>query len=195
MPVAARRGSDNLRTDPPLRDLATPREAPQARVDISSVDTVSIMNDDPTTRRDFLGTTLKAGAVLSVAGVPTTGVSSPMGARLRASDPTARHPLRILILGGTAFMGPHQIAYALGRGHSVTTFTRGQTQPDVHQRLFREVEQLVGDREGDLSALAGRSWDAVIDNSGRRVEWTTASAELLRDTVETYLYTSSSTLR
>ncbi len=53
------------------------------------------------------------------------------------------------------------------------------------------MEQLVSDRESDLDALRGRSWDAVIDSSGRRVEWTRESARLLRDTVDLYVYTSS----
>jgi 2'-hydroxyisoflavone reductase len=53
------------------------------------------------------------------------------------------------------------------------------------------IEALVGDRENDLSALRGRRWDAVIDNSGRRVAWTRSSAELLRDSVDLYVYTSS----
>ena len=53
------------------------------------------------------------------------------------------------------------------------------------------MEQLVGDRENDLEALRGRTWDAVIDNSGRQVEWTEASAVLLRDNVDLYVYTSS----
>ena len=103
----------------------------------------------------------------------------------------ARHPLSILILGGTSFLGPHQIAYALGRGHSVTTFTRGRTEPTMHRSLFRDVEALIGDREDDLSALRGRRWDAVIDNSGREVDWTRRSAALLRDRVDQYMYTSS----
>jgi 2'-hydroxyisoflavone reductase len=131
-------------------------------------------------RRDFLGTSLRAGAALAALG--------PLGL---GSDLGPRHPLNILILGGTSFLGPHQIAYALGRGHSISIFTRGRTEPTVHQRLFNDVEHLIGDREGDLSALRGRSWDAVIDNSGRQVEWATEAAELLRDRVDLYLYTSS----
>jgi len=57
--------------------------------------------------------------------------------------------------------------------------------------MFRDVEQLIGDRESDHSALEGRRWDVVIDNSGRRVEWTRTAAELLRDSVDVYVYTSS----
>lgn len=114
---------------------------------------------------------------------------------LAARDPrageTPPRALSILILGGTSFLGPHQIAYALDRGHSISTFTRGRTRPTIHPELFDRVESLVGDRESDLSALEGRRWDAVIDNSGARVQWTRASAELLRDSVDRYLYTSS----
>ena len=73
----------------------------------------------------------------------------------------------------------------------MTTFTRGRTAPSVHPDLFSEVEQLVGDRAGDLGALRGRSWDAVIDNSGRQASWTRESALALRDGVNLYVYTSS----
>ena len=100
-------------------------------------------------------------------------------------------PLRILILGGTSFLGPHQIAYALNRGHSVSTFTRGKTLPSVHQELFANVEQLIGDREDDLSALENGTWDVVIDNSGRKTAWTQKSAQLLKNKAKFYLYTSS----
>ncbi|NNE26172.1 MAG: NAD-dependent epimerase/dehydratase family protein [Saprospiraceae bacterium] len=102
-----------------------------------------------------------------------------------------RKSLNILILGGTSFLGPHQIEYALSRGHKVTTFTRGKTQPTVHQSLFNQVTSLIGDRENDLNALKSGQWDVVIDNSGRKVEWTKKTAELLKDKVELYIYTSS----
>ena len=108
-----------------------------------------------------------------------------------ASPDLASGKLKILILGGTSFLGPHQIAYALSRGHSVSTFTRGKTKPTVHQELFSQVEQLVGDRENNLTALENGKWDVVIDNSGRNVEWTKNSAALLKDKAELYLYTSS----
>lgn len=70
--------------------------------------------------------------------------------------------MRVLVLGGTAFLGRHVVAEALAEGHDVTTFTRGHTNP----WLFPEAEHLNGDRDGNLSALAGREWDAVIDTSG-----------------------------
>jgi len=102
-----------------------------------------------------------------------------------------KRKLKILILGGTSFLGPHQIAYALERGHEVTTFTRGKTKPTIHPEVFEKVKMLIGDRENDLSALETGEWDVVIDNSGRKVEWTKATAELLQERVEHYLYTSS----
>jgi 2'-hydroxyisoflavone reductase len=71
--------------------------------------------------------------------------------------------MHILILGGTQFLGRHAVDVALARGHLVTLFNRGQTRPD----LFPDVEKLRGDRDGDLTALTGRDFDAVIDTSGR----------------------------
>src|SRR5210317_131668 len=99
--------------------------------------------------------------------------------------------LKILILGGTSFLGPHQIAYALKRGHEISTFTRGKTKPKIYTEIFSQVEQLVGDRENNLEALKNRKWDVVIDNSGRRTKWTEDSAKLLVDNVGYYMYTSS----
>jgi len=70
--------------------------------------------------------------------------------------------MRLLILGGPKFLGRHLIEAALARGHAVTLFNRGQTNPE----LFPEVEKLRGDRNGNLAALRGRRWDAVIDTCG-----------------------------
>ncbi|HZD05017.1 MAG TPA: NAD-dependent epimerase/dehydratase family protein [Longimicrobiales bacterium] len=103
----------------------------------------------------------------------------------------APRALRILILGGTSFLGPHQIRYALERGHTVTIFNRGRSRPRMFTELVDGVEHLQGDRGGDLAALRGRTWDAVIDNSGQDVGWVRASAEALRDAVQSYLFVSS----
>ncbi len=70
--------------------------------------------------------------------------------------------MRILVLGGTQFLGRHTVEIALARGHDVSTFNRGRTRPE----LFPDVEKLHGDRDGDLAALHGRSFDAVVDTSG-----------------------------
>lgn len=97
-------------------------------------------------------------------------------------------PLRILILGGTGFTGPYQVRYALSRGHKVTTFNRGKTHPD---ELPKEVEQLIGDRNGQLDALKGRKWDVVIDNPTTLPVWVRDAAELLEGNVERYVFIST----
>ena len=70
--------------------------------------------------------------------------------------------MKILIIGGTRFLGRHLVDSALARGHEVTLFNRGKSNPD----LFLNIETILGDREHDLHKLAGREWDAVIDTSG-----------------------------
>ncbi len=100
---------------------------------------------------------------------------------------SARRSLRILILGGTGFIGPHQVEAALGRGHEVTLFNRGKTSTTQTPG----VETLIGDRETDLSALKGRKWDAVIDNSRDQPGWVRKSTSLLKGSVNHYLYVSS----
>lgn len=140
-------------------------------------------------RRSFLRQSLRSLALLPVAGPLLSSCGTP--SENAQSVPQGGKSLNILILGGTSFLGPHQIAYALERGHKITTFTRGKTQPTIYADLFAQVESLVGDREDNLTALEGRKWDAVIDNSGHKVEWTEATAKLLKENVETYLYTSS----
>jgi 2'-hydroxyisoflavone reductase len=95
--------------------------------------------------------------------------------------------LRLLVLGGTLFLGRHVVEAALERGHEVTLFTRGRTNPDA----FREVERLTGDRDGELSALAGREWDAVVDPSGYVPRVVRLSAELLSGAVGHYTFVSS----
>ncbi len=101
--------------------------------------------------------------------------------------PQAPQSIRLLILGGTGFIGPHMVRYALDRGHTVTIFNRGRTNP----HLFPEVEKLVGDRDGDLRSLEGREWDAVIDNSGYVPRHVRDSAQLLSNASRHYLFTST----
>jgi 2'-hydroxyisoflavone reductase len=95
--------------------------------------------------------------------------------------------MRLLVLGGTKFLGRAAVEAALARGDEVTLFNRGETNPE----LFPEVEKLRGDRDGDLSGLEGREWDAVIDPSGYVPRVVRASAELLRGSVGHYLFVSS----
>ena len=95
--------------------------------------------------------------------------------------------MRLLVLGGTKFLGRHAVDAALAGGHEVTIFTRGQTSPE----LFPEVEHLRGDRDGKLGSLAGRTWDGVVDTSGYVPRIVRQSAELLRDAVARYVFVSS----
>jgi len=95
--------------------------------------------------------------------------------------------VKLLVLGGTKFLGRAAVEEALARGHEVTLFNRGETSPE----LFPEAEKLRGDRDGDLSALEGRAWDAVIDPSGYVPRVVRASAELLRGSAEHYVFVSS----
>jgi len=95
--------------------------------------------------------------------------------------------VKLLILGGTKFLGRHAVDAALAAGHDVTIFTRGRTNPD----LFPEVEHVQGDRDGDLGALDGRRWDGVVDTSGYVPRIVRQSAELLRDAVGRYVFVSS----
>lgn len=132
-------------------------------------------------KRSFLKKSLVVGA-----GLPL--LSSGL---LSCGSGEQSKPLRILILGGTSFLGPHQVAYAISRGHQVSTFTRGKTKPTVQTKAFEQVEMLIGDRVDNLSALENREWDVVIDNSGRAADWTQRTAELLKDSASLYLYVSS----
>lgn len=95
--------------------------------------------------------------------------------------------MRILVLGGTLFVGRHVVEAALARGHEVTLLNRGRTNPG----LFPEAEKLRGDRDGDLSALGRRRWDTAIDVSARLPRWVRTTAELLADSVEHYTFVST----
>ncbi len=96
-------------------------------------------------------------------------------------------PRDILILGGTGFLGPHIVESARARGHRVTLFNRGQSNP----HLFPDVEQVHGDRERDLDALKGRTWDAVVDPSGYLPRIVKTSADFLAAGVGQYIFISS----
>jgi 2'-hydroxyisoflavone reductase len=96
-------------------------------------------------------------------------------------------PMRILILGGTRFIGLHMTALALQRGHTLTFFNRGKTKTD----RYPEVERIKGDRNGEIEGLKGREWDAVIDNSGYVPRHVKLSAELLAPGIKQYVFVSS----
>jgi 2'-hydroxyisoflavone reductase len=129
------------------------------------------------TRRHFIKVSAAASATIAFGGKPDF---------LRAAETSK--PLRILILGGTGFTGPFQIQFALGRGHKITTFNRGKTHPG---ELPKEVEQLVGDRNGQLDALKGRQWDVVIDNPTSIPVWVRDAAQILKGNVDRYVFIST----
>src|SRR6185436_19909482 len=130
----------------------------------------SVMKETAMKRRTLLG--LGAAAALSA--------SLPSFAR-------KIKPLRILVLGGTRFIGLHMTALALQRGHTLTFFNRGKTKTD----RYPEVERIKGDRNGEIDGLKDREWDAVIDNSGYVPRHVRLSAELLAPKVKQYVFTSS----
>lgn len=93
----------------------------------------------------------------------------------------------LLILGGTAFLGPEIVEAAKEKGYTITLFNRGKTNP----QLFPELEKLHGDRKNDLKALEGRKWDAVVDTSGYVPRHVRDSATLLKDAVKHYVFIST----
>ena len=115
--------------------------------------------------------------------------ASALGTRrlLGADAASGRKPLKILILGGTRFIGLHLTELALGRGHSVTFFNRGRTGND----RFVQVERIKGDRNGQIDALKGHRFDAVIDDSGYVPRQVRMTAELLVENVPQYIFFSS----
>jgi 2'-hydroxyisoflavone reductase len=126
-----------------------------------------------TTRRQFIKLSAATATALSV---------GKLIAKKRAE------PLRILILGGTGFTGPYQVRYGLERGHKITVFNRGKTHPG---ELPKEVEQLLGDRNGQLVALTGRKWDVAIDNPASVPIWVRDAAQILKGNVDRYVFIST----
>ncbi len=132
------------------------------------------------TRRDFI----KTGA--AAAGALAIGLQGCAKGEPPAPDAPPK-PLRILVLGGTGFIGPHMVRRARERGHTITLFNRGKSNDD----LFPDLETLLGDRDGKLDALKGHQWDAVIDTSGYVPRHVRDSANLLKGAASQYLFISS----
>jgi 2'-hydroxyisoflavone reductase len=122
-------------------------------------------------RRDAI----KLGA--ATAGVLLTGVAAAAETK----------PLRVLIFGGTGFIGPHFVETLRARGHKLTLFNRGKRNPT----LFPDVETLLGDRNGQVDALKGRDWDVVIDDSGYTPKQVKLTTDLLKGHVQHYIFVSS----
>lgn len=133
-------------------------------------------------RRRFLQASIAGGAALMAGCVDSD--TAPAEAPI---VPATTRPLKILILGGTGFIGPHMVHEVLRRGHEVTLFNRGKT----NRTMFPDLELLIGDRDNGLDALVGRKWDAVVDNSGYVPRHVADSARLLTSAVPHYIYVSS----
>ncbi len=132
------------------------------------------------TRREFLISAAVAGGALA------TGIN-PFARPDAWHAGTAAAPLDILVLGGTGFIGPYLVRYAVARGHRVTIFTRGRHQADLPESVIH----LEGDRNGKLQALEGKRWDAVVDDSANIADWVRQSTALLKNAAGRYLFTSS----
>jgi 2'-hydroxyisoflavone reductase len=141
-------------------------------------------------RREFLRST---AWVAAIAGLGGRGLlAAPKEKDKPKSEPAAKPKeggagKKILILGGTRFLGPAVVEAARKRGHSITLFNRGKTNPG----LFPDVETLLGDRNGNLKSLEGRAWDAVVDTSGYVPRIVRDSATLLGKTTPHYLFIST----
>jgi 2'-hydroxyisoflavone reductase len=139
-----------------------------------------------TSRRDFLTTSALAGGSLGVAAL----VPDPLATLL--AQPAAR-PLRILVLGGTGFIGPHQVRYAVARGHKVTLFNRGRTNPGLFKGVAG-IEERIGDRApnpGNYDSLKTGEWDVVIDNPTTRPRWVREAAAAVKGRAGQYVFIST----
>ncbi len=127
--------------------------------------------------------------LLRLGAVAAATTALPFSSSAFAAVAPAPKKLKILILGGTGFTGPFQVAYALARGHEVTLFNRGKRpSPEWPGK----VEQLLGDREtGDLKALEGREWDVCIDNPTSVPHWVRDVGKVLAGKVKHYQFISS----
>ena len=137
-------------------------------------------------RREFLASSIAAATWLALPGCARSV------ARDASSDESGKS-LQILVLGGTGFLGPHFVEAARAKGHQLTLFNRGKSNPTRFSgEEFKDIEQLQGDRKSDLSALNGsRRWDAVLDTSAYFPADVTRSAQLLAKRVEQYVIISS----
>jgi 2'-hydroxyisoflavone reductase len=149
------------------------------------------MPDAPMTRRMLLAATAASvGAAVALAGQAEARPADAPPVPAPEPEPSGKgagRSLKILMLGGTGFLGPHMVEHAVERGHKVTLFNRGKTQPG----LFPDLEKLRGDRNADVSALKGRSFDAVLDTSAYVPSHVRRVKEALGDGVGHYTMVST----
>jgi 2'-hydroxyisoflavone reductase len=137
-------------------------------------------------RRRFVSDLVHTSAAFSLGGALGFAKTAP-AARKRTVGK------RILVVGGTGFLGPHIVHTAVAAGHTVAIFTRGRREPSLFEADFAHVEHLIGDREqpDGYAALAGKTWDAVIETSGYRHPWTRDAVRTLAGAAGQYVYVSS----
>jgi 2'-hydroxyisoflavone reductase len=142
-----------------------------------------------TSRRTFI----RGAATVGAAAAATPGALHGLLRDATLDSPRSGRALRILILGGTGFLGPYLVHNARQRGHSVSILTRGRREPGLFESSFEGVEHLIGDRAqpDGLAATRGKTWDVVIETSGYRHPWTRDAAQQLRGSAGRYLYVSS----
>ncbi|NOX70747.1 MAG: NAD-dependent epimerase/dehydratase family protein [Gammaproteobacteria bacterium] len=133
---------------------------------------------------------IKRRQLLKVSALSGAAIASGLAPELSSAESdqaSTVEPLRILVLGGTGFIGPHMVSEALRRGHDVTLFNRGRT----NNELFPDLVTLNGDRDNGLDSLKGKKWDVVIDNSGYVPRHVADSARLLASSASHYVYVST----
>jgi 2'-hydroxyisoflavone reductase len=147
-------------------------------------------------RRTFLKWSAALGGALGLAPLSAGPLGATPGVpalpKSRRDVGRAKAPLNILILGGTGFTGPEQVEYAIARGHRVTLFNRNKTRPDFFKG--RVAEELIGDLNGDTSALQGKTFDVVIDNPTTFPAWVRNAGKYLAGNTKHYMFIATTSV-
>jgi len=141
-----------------------------------------------TSRRRFIKTSAALGSAIGLSRIGVAEVDA------QPVDRSERAPasLNILILGGTGFTGPEQVDYAIARGHRVTLFNRNKTRPGMFKG--KVAEELIGDLNDDTSALAGKTFDVVIDNPTTFPAWVRNAGKYLAGHTNHYIFISTTSV-
>ena len=141
-----------------------------------------------TSRRSFIKTSAALGSAIGLSRMGVAEVDA------QPVDRSERAPasLNILILGGTGFTGPEQVDYAIARGHRVTLFNRNKTRPGMFKG--KVAEELIGDLNDDTSALAGKTFDVVIDNPTTFPAWVRNAGKYLAGHTNHYIFISTTSV-
>jgi 2'-hydroxyisoflavone reductase len=144
-----------------------------------------------TNRRSFLQWAGAAAGAIGLGSLPSLAHAGTARRAARARPvERAAEPLSILVIGGTGFTGPEQVEHALARGHKVTVINRNRRRPDFFKGKT-EVEQLIGDLDGDMSALKDRTFDAVLDIPTTAPYWVRNVAQYMKGRTKHYTFIST----